>query len=151
MVLYRELCHKTWSAVAQKSSNFHKFCDNIVATDVFMGSGGGSVGRAVASETRGPWFKSSHHQLLYRTFDYSQLYWTDENKDEKEAGNGPFFKKITPFGSRKKFFCTVPQRWTLTADTLAAREAGASARTCASWTARAQFWTLTVWLEWDKE
>ena len=49
------------------------------------------VGRAVASNSRGPRFKSSHWQNLYWTF-YCQLYWKDENK-EKEAGKGPFFKK----------------------------------------------------------
>ena len=50
-----------------------------------IGSGCGSVGRAVASDTRGPWSESSHWQLLYRSFNYCQLYWKDENK-EKEAG-----------------------------------------------------------------
>ena len=30
-----------------------------------LGSGCGSVGRAVASDTRGPWFESSHGQNLY--------------------------------------------------------------------------------------
>ena len=30
-----------------------------------MGSGCGAVGRAVASETRGPRFESSHRQNLY--------------------------------------------------------------------------------------
>ena len=30
-----------------------------------MGSGCGSVGRAVASDTRGLWFESSHWQNLY--------------------------------------------------------------------------------------
>ena len=46
------------------------------------GSVGGSVGRAVASDSRGPLFKSSHWQ---------KLCWKDENK-EKEAGIGPFKK-----------------------------------------------------------
>ena len=44
------------------------------------GSGCGSVGRAVASDTRGPRFKSSHRQ---------KFIFKDENK-EKEAGYGPF-------------------------------------------------------------
>ena len=30
-----------------------------------MGSGGGSVGRAVASNSRGPRFESSHQQKIY--------------------------------------------------------------------------------------
>ena len=55
------------------------------------GSGCGSVGRSFASKSRGPRFKSSHRQNLYRTF-YWQLYWKDGNK-EKEAGNGPFLYK----------------------------------------------------------
>ena len=32
-------------------------------------------------------------KLLYGKFVYCQLYWKDENK-EKEAGNGPLFKKM---------------------------------------------------------
>ena len=32
------------------------------ATKRELGSGCGSVGRAVASNTRGPWFESSHRQ-----------------------------------------------------------------------------------------
>ena len=47
------------------------------------GSGFGSVGRAVASNARGPRFK------------YSQLYWKGKNKD-KEARNDPF-KNSTAF------------------------------------------------------
>ena len=42
---------KHFSAVKQDSSD--------------MGSGCGSVGIAVASGTRGPWFESSHRQNLY--------------------------------------------------------------------------------------
>ena len=58
---------------------------------VNMGSGCGSVDRAVASNSRGPWFESSHRQKF--TFNiYCQLYWKDEIK-EKEAGNGSFFVK----------------------------------------------------------
>ena len=53
-----------------------------------MGSGGGSVGRAVAPDSRGPRLESSHRKKIILNI-YS-LYWKDENK-EKEAGNGPFF------------------------------------------------------------
>ena len=53
------------------------------------GSGGGSVGRAVASDSRGPRFESSLRQKSIFNI-CSQLYWKDENK-EKEARNGPFF------------------------------------------------------------
>ena len=48
----------------------------------------GSVGRGVASDNRGPPFKSSHRQTLY--------YFTDncieKTKIKKKAGNGPFEK-----------------------------------------------------------
>ena len=37
---------------------------------VKVGSGCGSVGRAVDSDTRGPRFDSSHQQNLYGTFGY---------------------------------------------------------------------------------
>ena len=40
--------------------------------------------RAVASDTRGPLFESSHRQFFYRLIVYSHLYLTDKNK-EKEA------------------------------------------------------------------
>ena len=52
------------------------------------GSGCGSVGRAVASDTKGPWVESSHQKKLYQTFDNGKLYW----KEEKEAGNIPIYK-----------------------------------------------------------
>ena len=58
-------------------------------------SGCGSVGRAVASNTRGPLFESSHRQkfiYLLNICFLSTVYWKDENK-EKEARNGPFKKK----------------------------------------------------------
>ena len=54
-----------------------------------MGSGCDSVGRAVASSSRGPEFESSHRQKFISNIN-CQLFWKDENK-EKEAGNGPFF------------------------------------------------------------
>ena len=56
-----------------------------------FGSGCGSVGRAVASNSRGPRFKSSHQQTFILN-TYCQLYFKDENK-EIEAENGPFCKK----------------------------------------------------------
>ena len=60
-----------------------------------MGSGGGSVGRAVAPDSRGPRLESSHRKKIILNI-YS-LYWKDENK-EKEAGNGPFLKKHLVLG-----------------------------------------------------
>ena len=53
-----------------------------------MGSGCGSVGRAVASNTKDPQFKSRNQE----NYTYQLYYRKDENK-EKEAGNGPSFKK----------------------------------------------------------
>ena len=52
------------------------------------GSGCDAVGRAVASDTRGPRFESSHRQI----YMYYQLYWKDENK-EKRGRERPNFKK----------------------------------------------------------
>ena len=58
-----------------------------------MGSGCGAVGRAVASDTRGPRFESSHRQLLLNIYLLLTVCRKDENK-EKEAGNGPFKKSL---------------------------------------------------------
>ena len=61
----------------------------------YIGSGCGSVGRAVASDTRGPRFESSHQQKFIYTLNICLLsteYWKDENK-EKEAGIAQFFLK----------------------------------------------------------
>ena len=41
-----------------------------------------SVGRVVASDTRGPWFKSSNSLNRYNIFSY-QLYWNDESKETR--------------------------------------------------------------------
>ena len=54
------------------------------------GSGCGAVGRAVASNTRGPGFESSHRQLLLNIYLLLTVCRKDENK-EKEAANGPIF------------------------------------------------------------
>ena len=69
-----------------------------------MGSGCGSVGRAVTSDTRGPRFKSSHKQkskFILNICLLSIVYWKDENK-EKEVGYGPF--KKTLIDSCKSFY-----------------------------------------------
>ena len=57
-----------------------------------LGSGCGSVGRAIASNPRDLRFESIHWQEIVLNI-YCQLYWRDENK-ETEAGNGPFKKTI---------------------------------------------------------
>ena len=59
-------------------------------TNLKRGSDCGSVGRAVASNSRGPQFKSSHWQH-FKFNIYCQLYLKNENK-EKEAGNGALKK-----------------------------------------------------------
>ena len=69
-------------------------CQKIKLTFNFLGSGCGSVGRAVASDTRGPRFESSHRQKFIFILNIclmSTVYWKDENK--KEAECGPFKKK----------------------------------------------------------
>ena len=55
-----------------------------------LGSGCGSVGRAIASDSRGPQFKSSQQQKTILNIMVNCIE-KDENK-EKEARNGPFFK-----------------------------------------------------------
>ena len=60
-----------------------------------MGSGCGSVGRVVDSDTRGARFKSSHCQkfrYIEHLFTVNCVLKRRKNK-EKEAGKGPFFKK----------------------------------------------------------
>ena len=47
--------------------------------ELCVGSGCGSVGRAVGSDTRDPRFESSRWQNLYWTFVYCQPFWKDEN------------------------------------------------------------------------
>ena len=56
------------------------------------GSGCGSVGRAVASNTRDPWFERCLRQICIYQFIDQLYYRIDENK-EKEAGKGPSFNK----------------------------------------------------------
>ena len=62
-----------------------------------LGCGCNSVGKAVASNSRGPQFESSHQKTFILNI-YCQLYWKDENK-VKEVGHGPFFKKINCISS----------------------------------------------------
>ena len=58
--------------------------------DLPLGSGCGSVGREVTSNSRGLRFESSNRQKFILNI-YCQLSWKDKNK-EKEAGKGPFLK-----------------------------------------------------------
>ena len=57
-----------------------------------MGSGCDSVGRAVASNSRGPRFESSQWQHFILNI-YCQLYWKDENK-EKRPWMATFLKNL---------------------------------------------------------
>ena len=60
-------------------------------TNYHQGSGCGAVGRAVASDTRGPRFESSHRRNFIHVFTINCIEKTKIKK--KEAGNGPFFLK----------------------------------------------------------
>ena len=57
-----------------------------------LGSGCRSVGWAVASNTRDPWFQSSHPKLYIEHLFTVNKCWKDENK-EKEAGMAHFKNK----------------------------------------------------------
>ena len=48
-----------------------------------MGSGCGAVGRAVAYDTRGPGFESSHRQLLLNIYLLLTDFRKDENKEKR--------------------------------------------------------------------
>ena len=54
-----------------------------------MGSGCDSVGRAVASDTRGPLFISNHHKTLYYLYNAKCTIEKNENK-EKEVRDEQF-------------------------------------------------------------
>ena len=60
----------------------------------FLGSGCGAVGRAVAYDTRGPRFKSSHWQLLLNIYLLLTVCRKDENKDKRPGMALLFRKKI---------------------------------------------------------
>ena len=58
-----------------------------------MGSGCGSIGRAVTSNTRDPRLEPRHQRKVSYQFIY-QLYNIEDENKEKVAGNGPSFKKL---------------------------------------------------------
>ena len=66
---------------------YTKNCNKVI----YLGSSCGSVGKAVASDTRCPQFKSSQH--LYWPFTYCQLDWKRRKKG-KGADNGSFEKTL---------------------------------------------------------
>ena len=97
-----------WLSWSETNNIFERARKNYLCSD--CGQWLWLFGRAVASDTKGPRFKSSHRQNLYWT-----LFTTNciENSkiNENEAGNGPFFKKslcwIAGYKSivRKKMYC----------------------------------------------
>ena len=59
-----------------------------------MGSGSGSVGRAVASNTRSPWFEASHRQKIDWTFVYLfTINCIEKMKINKKRPGRAYFKK----------------------------------------------------------
>ena len=60
------------------------------------GSGCGSVGRVVTSDSTGPRFESSHRQKIIYTLNicYCQLCIEKRKIKKKEAGNSPFLQWI---------------------------------------------------------
>ena len=64
-----------------------------------MGSGCGTVGKAIASNNRDPWFKSNHQQIL---FTINCIEKTEINK------NTPSLSLIKIFWLSKPLFC--PQK-----------------------------------------
>ena len=60
------------------SNNFDTFVN-----DSFIDSGCGPVGRAVAYDSRGPGFESSHRQLLLNIYLLLTVYRKDENKEKR--------------------------------------------------------------------
>ena len=62
-----------------------------VKSALFLGSGFGSVGRAVASDTRGPQFKSSHRRNFIHVFTINCIEKTKIKK--KRPGMARFVKK----------------------------------------------------------
>ena len=68
----------------------------MIQTEYIQGSGCGSVGSAVASDTRGPQFESSHWQKFIYILNYcllSTVYRKDENKEKRGRGWPIFSKK----------------------------------------------------------
>ena len=61
-----------------------------------MGSGCGSVGRVVASDTNGPWFEPCHWQMFKHLFTVNCV--LKRRKKKKEAGNAHFLKKTLGMG-----------------------------------------------------
>ena len=89
-------------------------------TTVVMGSGSGSVGRALTSDTRGPQFESGHWPNFWWTFIANCI---EQTKIKKEAVNGPFkntkcsnyYKALGPF-KNQLWWLLLGLSWLLAAD-----------------------------------
>ena len=88
-------CRHTYCAkVIQLRGSLFRF-KRCVQDLTILGSDCGSVGSAVASDTRGPQFESSHRRIFF-TERLSIANCVEKTKiKKKEAGNGPFFKDVT--------------------------------------------------------
>ena len=82
-----------------------------------LGSGCGSVGRVIVSNTRDPHFESRYRQIYFIS-NVTNLFWKDEDK-EKRGGEWPFFfKKSAIFRVRFPLF---KSRWNVKTHQLNAR------------------------------
>ena len=87
--------HESWHQLFFETSSFlHRQCRKRgKKLCINSGCGGqwyGSVGRAVASDTRSPQFESNRHDILYRTCIYTQMHWKG-NSEEKRGWELPIF------------------------------------------------------------
>ena len=78
---------------SQDWSTTYTLVDQWTKIDKVSGSSCGSVGRAVASDTRGPWFVSSHRQTFYIEHLFIVKYIEKTKIKEKGPGMAHFWKK----------------------------------------------------------
>ena len=81
--------HKTPNVLTNKNKKHMK--GNVKNAN--EGSGCGSVGRAVASDTRDPQFESSHWQTFIKNLFIVNCAEKTKKVKKKEAGNGLFKKR----------------------------------------------------------
>ena len=102
---YQKQLHYQWATTTNKNeikfgnvsilyfySQIHNY-NALCITFHYLGSGCGSVGRAVASDTKGPRFESGHRQTFYYLFTIN---WIEKTKTKDKRGReGPIFLKTT--------------------------------------------------------
>ena len=71
-----------------------------------IGRGGGAVGRAVASDTRDPWFESRHRQEFY---EHCQLNCIVKKKIKRKGGRERPVKKTYAQDSKSSLFLSFVQ------------------------------------------